>query len=665
MRNRRLALICLGLAVAVPAFAQDQTESYRPDFFAAAHPATAMDMISRLPGFTFDGGDGSRGFSGNSGNVLINGQRPTSKTDSLSSVLSRIVASDVERIDVIHGSAPGIDMQGKPVMANVIRKETPSTDIVAVASETYFNTGRALPGAQLQYSRTEGARGYDLSIRRDANFNDEMGEANITRIDASGKAVRSEETRRGSGGNIGLHGAVNLPLGGGAFNANSSAQMSDFNNGTFYDDPGAPQNFASTSHNLNGEFGASYELDLGSAVLDLELLQRLGRSVSNQSLDDNGASQRFSSLRATGESITRFTLRYPLTGKLSLEGGAEAAYNFLNGRSLFTQGGVLVAVPSSHVSVNEQRGETFGQLSWQIADGLSLDTGLHAEYSIISEQGDTNRSRSFFYLKPRALMTWSINPNSQLRMRIEHQLGQLNFDDFVSSVSLTQNNVTAGNPDLRPDQSWQSEIAYEHRFWERGAVTVSFVHQNISNILDDKPLVTPDGSFDVRGNIGSGRSDQLNLNLAVPTDAIGLAGGLVSGSASWRDSAVTDPLTGMQRRFSFDDASTYSLDFTQDLTAWKSSWGLHYYNGWKEIGYRVAQADHVFGAPSLGANWTYKPDADLNLTFSVDNILIASRSRFSDYYAGPRNISPITNREIEFGYARPRFFISLRRTFNG
>src|ERR1051326_305950 len=228
MRNRRWALICFGLAYAVPASAQDQIESYRPDFFTAARPATAMDMINRLPGFTFDGGAGSRGFSGNSGNVLINGQRPTSKTDSLSSILSRIVAADVERIDVIHGSAPGIDMQGKPVVANIIRRETAATTVVAIASANYTHTGRILPGGQLQYSRTQGPRTYDVSIRRDANFNGDMGEANITRSDAAGVAVRREEVRRGTGGNVALNGAVALPFAGGDFSANTSLNQSDF-----------------------------------------------------------------------------------------------------------------------------------------------------------------------------------------------------------------------------------------------------------------------------------------------------------------------------------------------------------------------------------------------------------------------------------------------------
>ncbi len=665
MRYRLLTVACLFLALRAPAWAQDQTQTYTPEFFAAAEPATAMDMIMRLPGFVFDGGDGSRGFSGNSGNVLIDGERPTSKTDNLSSVLSRIVASDVARIEVIHGSAPGIDMQGKPVMANVIRKQTASTIIVVSASEDYFpNTGRFLPGGQLQYSRTDGPRSYDVSIQRNTNFNDDMGAANITRVDANGKAVRTEETRRGTGGNVGLNGDVKLPFAGGDLSANTSVSQNDFQSGTFYDDPGAPQNYTNNSHNLNGELGASYRVGLGTTVLDVELLQRLGRSASTQLLEDNTGDQRFSSIRATGESISRFTLSYPLTASLSLEGGAEAAYNFLNGLSVFTQSSLAVAVPSSHVSVNEQRGEAFSQFSWQIGHGLTLDAGVRAEYSTITEQGDVTRSRSFFYPKPRLQLSWAIDSSSQLRLRAEHHLGQLNFDDFVSSVSLNRNLVTAGNPDLRPDQSWDFEAGYEYHFWSRGAVTLKLTHQLVSNILDDKPLVTPDGIFDVRGNIGSGRADWLSVHTTLPTDGIGLTGGLFSVSADWRDSAVKDPLTGLKRRFAVEDAASYSLDFTQDLPNWKSSWGLHYYNGWKEIGTRLNETDLFLGAPSLNANWTYNPKPDLNLTFSIGNMLVSSRSRASVYYAGPRNSTAMTGREIEIGYSRPHFQISLRKTFN-
>lgn len=576
-----VAYLCLS-GVLSPVLAQDQVETYGLEFFTAARPATAMDMINRLPGFSFDGGDGSRGFSGNSGNVLIDGKRPTSKTDGLSAVLSRIVSGDVERIDVIHGSTAGIDMQGKSVMANLVRKETPSTNIVALANETFFVTGRAIPGAALQYSHTEGERSYDLSVRRDPKYNDDMGEARITNIDPTGMAAATEETRRGSGGNIGLNGAIKTPLAGGDFGANATVNQSEFSSGTLYDYAAGPQNYASTSRNQNGEVGASYELPLGKTVLGVELLQRLGHSVSTQLLDDSGADERFSSLRDTGESITRFTLRQPLSPSVALEGGGEVAYNFLRGRSLYTQGGTVQVLPSSDVNVSERRGEAFIQASWQLDKSLMLDAGVRAEYSTISESGDAALTRSFFYPKPRAVLTWNMDDHSLVRLRVEHRLGQLNFGDFISSANLTQGNVTAGNPDLRPDQRWQYELAYEFHFWDQGALTVGLVHQDIDNLLDLKPLSDATSQlFDVRGNIGSGRSDTLSVRATLPTGRLLdlLAGARLNIAGDWRDSAVTDPLTGLRRRFAYEEATSYSVNFTQDLEALRSTWAVYYYNG--------------------------------------------------------------------------------------
>jgi outer membrane cobalamin receptor len=85
---------------------------FTPDFFADQRPNTALDMVNRLPGFSVQDGDGSRGFEGAVGNILINGSRPASKNDTGSSVLSRTLVPQVERIELIRGGAPGIDMQG-------------------------------------------------------------------------------------------------------------------------------------------------------------------------------------------------------------------------------------------------------------------------------------------------------------------------------------------------------------------------------------------------------------------------------------------------------------------------------------------------------------------------------------------------------------------------
>ena len=655
-------LLWLGIAPS-PVLAQDQIDSYLPDFFSSARPATAMDMINRLPGFSFDGGDGSRGFSGNAGNVLVNGERPTSKTDSLFAVLSRIVAGDVERIDVIRGSSPGIDMQGKPVVANIVRKTADSRNIIVASGFFYFNTGRAIPTAQVQYSSTIDDRSYEFSIRRDANFSEDMGAANISNTDNAG-ATYTKELRSGSGGNIGANGAVKLPLLGGTFRINAAINQSDFSSSTRYDYAAGPQTFASSSRNQNGEVGGNYEIGIGSALLNLVGLERIGHQVATQILDNSGGDDQFASLRDTGESIGRVSARYPLSNDLNVEAGGEAAYNTLGGESILRQGGTMVSLPSSLVDVNEKRGETFLQTSWQAFDNLTLEGGMRMEYSVITTSGATGQSRSFFYPKPRAQLAWNITPNSLVRLRMENRVGQLNFSDFVSSANLTQNNVTAGNPDLRPDQRWQYEMVYEHHFWERGALTAAIMHQAINDLIDNNVLITPTGSFDVRGNIGNATSDSLSVVATIPTARLGIKGGFLNLEADWRDSALTDPVTRLRRRFSYERANFYHADFTQDVEGLKSTWAISYNHGWKEVGYRLTQIDRNYGDPRINASWTYKPATNFNLAFTVNNVVTFSRERDTLYFAGSRNTSPLMRQELEKSYSRPYFSISLRKTYN-
>ena len=55
--------------------------AYPASFFSSFQPGNAYEMLQRLPGFTFDGGDSDvRGFAGAGGNVLIDSTRPPSKS---------------------------------------------------------------------------------------------------------------------------------------------------------------------------------------------------------------------------------------------------------------------------------------------------------------------------------------------------------------------------------------------------------------------------------------------------------------------------------------------------------------------------------------------------------------------------------------------------------
>ena len=62
---------------------------FEPSFFARYNPTTAQDMVNQVPGFSIQEGDAVRGFGGSAGNILINGNRPSTK-NSLTALLGRI-----------------------------------------------------------------------------------------------------------------------------------------------------------------------------------------------------------------------------------------------------------------------------------------------------------------------------------------------------------------------------------------------------------------------------------------------------------------------------------------------------------------------------------------------------------------------------------------------
>ena len=99
------------------------SHSYSDEFFQQFNPQTALDMVKHIPGFNLDTGDNVRGFGAGAGNVLIDGNRPTSKRGGIQDALLRVPASQVLRIELIRGSASTGEAAGQSIVANVIRKE--------------------------------------------------------------------------------------------------------------------------------------------------------------------------------------------------------------------------------------------------------------------------------------------------------------------------------------------------------------------------------------------------------------------------------------------------------------------------------------------------------------------------------------------------------------
>ncbi len=627
--------------------------SYAPTFFAAASPTTALDMVQLLPGFVFDNGASVRGFGGAAGNVLIDGTRPASKDDGLDETLKRIPASSVLRIDVVRGGAPGIDMQGRAIIANVVRRTDRGGTLLVAASGTRAYDGRLLGTGRVEGSTHIGATSLEGSLLLSDGFDDLAGEGTRIRRAADGSVIlKAREVNKGVGVADKLTGAVETPVLGGKLRVSGSLSSSPYDL-KIYDQLSTPvgQEFEHFHQGQDvAELGVRYERPFGGKLTsETFLLQQFGRgnilddfradpSVAAVTGDDT--SDLFNLWKTTSESIARGKLTYEGVKALSLEAGAEGDYNALTARTTFLQNGTPVALPAANVHVTELRGEGFGTATWTADPKITVEAGLRVEASRIASSGDVVSSQTFVYPKPRAALTWSPDAPDQIRLRVEREVGQLNFDDFAAnSGNISTGDVHAGNPRLNPQTDWVFEAAYERHFWTGGDATLTLRHFALQDVIDRVPVVDASGEFDAPGNIGSGRKDELLFNLTLPTDRIGLKKGILTGEIILRNSRVIDPTTHLPRPISQLHPSYWEAHYTQGLPRLKMTWGFDALGQFTETNYRFNEIDtdkiKIYVSPFI----EYKPRADLSFRAELRNAGGRGVEHTREVYNGPRDRS--------------------------
>jgi len=181
------ALVISATALPAEQGPASQVTAYPPEFFAALQPTSAYDMLAVLPGYVFTESDSDvRGFAGAVGNVLIDGSRPAGKQESLESILRRIPATAVERIEVIRAGAPGIDMQGQTVLANVVRRREAQSRGLVEAESAFYERGFRAPRLAGEISHRTARDLFELSAVASETVDDEHGCGSRPRVAPDG-----------------------------------------------------------------------------------------------------------------------------------------------------------------------------------------------------------------------------------------------------------------------------------------------------------------------------------------------------------------------------------------------------------------------------------------------------------------------------------------------
>lgn len=647
--------------------AQQGVLVFGPAFFASSNPDTALDMILRLPGFSFNTGDtGTRGFAGAAGNVLIDGARPSSKSDSLDQIVRRISADGVERIELIRGGAPGIDMQGQPVVANIVLRRTVTVERVVEVNSYFYPEGET-PGPLInaRYSRRAGEEQMEGSISATDDLTDGTGDGYRRRKDGAGALIQDAELeRRDRFQIVTATGAVQRMIQGGKLRVNG---LLNYHHHEWREDvlvrsgAGLDEFNGDLQEELNGELGLNWTRDLGARTeVEITALQRLGSEEYVGTAESAGDSTEFGSDSTAGESIGRGVLKFRPNERWAFESGGEVAYNFLNSDTTYAENGVAIPLPGASVKVEELRGEVFGQTTWRPSPRLTVEAGARIEVSEISQSGDSDQSKTFTYPKPRLQLTWTPAAGRQIRVRVEREVGQLDFGDFVASAELDLGQVEAGNPDLEPYKGTTYEAVYERRFWGEAALVLTGRYADFEDWIDVIPLV---GGFEAVGNVGDAWQTWLEIRTTLPLDKLGVANGRLQARASWAESEMTDPLTGEQRRTSVQVPFACALNFQQDLRGGRWSYGLdHGCNSDDYRQYRIREVRYFENEPFVTAFVQWKPEDDLTVRFDLGNATDRESRRYREIHAGPRDTTPVVQREEYATKMFPWLFIQIRKS---
>ena len=649
-----------------------QLVQYPAAFFDRYQPNNALDMVRQIPGFQLDDGDGTRGFASATGNLLINGRRPSAKQDIPSATLARIPASQVERIELIRGQAQGVDMQGHAVLANVVLR----TDIPAsVRWELWgqYNIPAPFkPGGSISMSDRWGEIDFNVGI--DAERDTSGWDGTESRLDANRVLLET-----GPADSVEKGYRLN------SLNLNTSTWMGEnfvqFNsrltvNETTYLRPSssvsqAPGNRTrdifvdTTNNNLEYELGADVERILTGKLIGKLILLYISDDATSYSTQENTDSILGRTLfrdadtdTTREELITRAEFDWSGINEHVVQLNLERAYNVLD-RSLIQtddrgRGPVPVDVPGANSRVNEVRWDLLLQDTWSLGS-FEMDLGLGAETSTLSQSGDSELERDFSFLKPVAIVSYSEEGGSQSRFKIEREVAQLNLADFVSAIVFEDDDIVSGNPKIRPETTWIAEASHEQRFGKERVVKLTAFHHWIKDVLDLLPL---SASVEAPGNIGDGRRWGVEIETSFPLEWLGLQGAKLDLSALRQESRATDPVTGQKRRLSGDGGGTgyrtlenlntnidyhYRIDFRQDFEEARVAWGWTVADRGERPLYKVNEFDVYNEGAAVDAFVETTRWFDIKIRILMENMLSYRQHRERTLYVGERDLSAVNS----------------------
>jgi outer membrane receptor for ferrienterochelin and colicins len=705
----RLSLLGLAIAVANNGYAQqvepqavdESTVVYEADFFTQYSPVSVNDMIDRIPGISLalnnnNGGGKSRGLGSGEGEILINGQRTTGKSNAGRSQLSRIAADQVDYIEIIRGTSDEMDIRGGGQVVNVVLLDAQSrSSISAEINMDRLHDGTVDPGAKLSYTGQNGAFNYLFHIEAEPRYQNRF--TNEFSVDPDGELLetRSQDNLRNqteyeTSFNLGYQFEKSMVQFNGLFAESNpptdiTRTINDYTTGPLIT---TLEREDEQRNRNNWEIGGDYEysFDSGSKYRFLFIVNDRDFTYTRDRFDVFADSEEkdlflFSAGRDR-ERIGRTSYTFDLGSNQGIEIGIEGAQTIrdsdlrlgLSGTGITSvaHGGLVPqSVSNASSTVEELRLENFAIHNWQINDRMSLESSLIYEKSTITQSGDVTNERDFSFVRPKLDYRFDITATLQLRTTIEKTVSQLSFSDFSATTDNSDDdqNTQAGNPGIAQEKAWNYEINLEYRLPNSiGVLNTELYYRDLTDVID-RIDVSPSATDlqSARGNIGDGKRYGANFDASTRLGYLGVPNALLTLRLSLQDSQVTDPFLGTQRRLRRNGRWFGRANFRHDITEYNFSYGFSYFNfardgsGLTQIDINDTETD----IGEYGLNFFAEKQAFNGITFRFDiqnaNNQIRCRERIR--YVGATAAGIVEEVEDSCNGTGVKYALKIRQTF--
>lgn len=657
--------------------ALEGARTYTPADFTRFAPRNALDMLNNVPGFAIDAGDTDRrGLGQATANVLINGQRFSGKSTDIFTELRQISAANVVRIEIVDGSTLNVSGLAGQV-ANVVTASRGLSgnfawrpQIRARRTEPRLWNGEIAVNGSID-SRTT----FSLSLRSDSFRNGNKGPELVFTPAGEILDLRDEvlyvygEQPRLAGSlrrNFGDGSVLNLNAAFGLYHVD----VDETSLRTGPDLPDRDRRLHEQEREYNYELGGDYEFGLGGGRLKLIGLRRFEHSPFEQVLtevfaDDRPVTgSRFTQVADETETIARAEYRWS-AGRSDWQVSTEGALNELdieNGLFNLSEEGEFVPVPlpNSQGTVREKRAETMVTFGRPLSDTLSLQASAGGEYSEISQSGPNGLTRRFVRPKGFVSLAWRPQPNLDISARIEREVGQLNFFDFVASANVSAGTTNAGNVNLVPPQSWNGQIEATRNLGPWGTATARLYGRLITDVVDIIPIGE---TGQAPGNLdGTASVVGLQWTSTFNFDPIGWRGAKLDLNLQFQRTSLEDPVTGLRRAINENMTRQIEANFRHDVPDTDWAYGLNLFQYRQSAGFRLDQRFRFLDTPgSLGIFVEHKDVAGLTVRASVDNLLDTNESFSRTFYDG-RRTDPILFTEARDRFYGPIFTLTISGT---